>query len=374
VSDQQLLQLLLAWSSLAACLAWLLPSRWQVPAIAACGAGLLASVSVLSLGVLVAGVLLTYLVHRHAAGSKSATIAGTAAVVATFLLFLAAGKRTGEGIGASVVLPVGLAFYSLRLVHYLLESYKGNLRAHAFGEYLCYQLLPSTLAVGPIHRFDEFLRDLRRRRWDTRLFSSGLERILYGLAKLIVIGDYLVGEKLVAAMTSAMAAPGCEGIYFTALLFWIKLYVLFSGYSDIAVGFGALIGFRLRENFNWPLRSRNIGEFWQRWHMSLSSWCRDYVFTPALSLTRNHALAVLASMVVLGLWHEISLRYLLWGGYHGLGIATFRWFDDRTGGFFARLPAPLRILWHGFAIVLTLHFVLLSFAITSAIERFILGR
>jgi alginate O-acetyltransferase complex protein AlgI len=374
VSDQQLLMLLLSWSSLAACLAWLLPSRWQVPAIAACGAGLLISVSVLSLAVLTSGVLLTYFVHRRAAGSKAATIAGIAAVVAAFLFFLAVGKRTGEGIGSSVVLPAGLAFYSLRLIHYLLESYKGNLRAHAFGEYLCYQLLPSTLPVGPIHRFDEFLRDLRRRRWDAILFSTGLERILYGLTKLIVLGDYVIGEKLSVAMSSAMAAPGYEGIYFTALLFWIKLYVLFSGYSDIAVGFGALMGFRLRENFNWPLRSRNINEFWQRWHMSLSSWCRDYVFTPAMSLTRSHAVAVLASMVVLGLWHEISLRYLLWGGYHGLGIAGFRWFDDRTSSFFARLPSPLQQLWHGFAIVLTLHFVLFSFAITSAIERFILGR
>ena len=374
MSDQQLLTLLLGWSSLAVCLAWLLPSRWQIPAIAACGAGLLASVSVLSLALLAAGVLLTYLVHRSAAGNRTATIAGIAAVVAASLFFLAVGQRTGEGIGASVVLPAGLAFYSLRLIHYLLESYKGNLRKHTFGEYLCYQFLPSTLPVGPIHRFDEFLRDLRRRRWDAALFSGGLERILYGLAKLIVVGDYVVDEKLAMAMTSAMVAPGYEGIYFTAVLFWIRLYVLFSGYSDIAIGFGALMGFRLRENFNWPLRSRNIAEFWQRWHMSLSSWCRDYVFTPVMSFTRSHAVAVLASMVVLGLWHDLSLRYLIWGGYHGLGIAAFRWFDDRTSGFFARLPAPLRTLWHGFAIVLTLHFVLFSFAITSAIERFILGR
>ena len=108
--------------------------------------------------------------------------------------------------------------------------------------------------------------------------------------------------------------------------------------------------------------------------MSLSSWCRNYVFTPVMSFTRSHAVAVLASMVVLGLWHDLSLRYLIWGGYHGLGIAVYRWFDDRTNGFFARLPEPLRTIWHGFAIVLTLHFVLFSFAITSAIERFILGR
>ena len=374
MSDQQFLLLLLGWSGLAVLLSWLLPMRWQVLAIAGCGAGLLASLSMLSLGVLATAALLTFLVHRLAAGNKVATIAGIVVVAGAFVLFMAAGERIGAGIGSSVVLPAGMAFYSLRLIHYLLESYKGNLREHSLGEYLCYQLLPSTLPVGPIHRFDEFLRDLRRRRWDATLFSGGLERILYGLAKLIVIGDYLVGEKLTYGLAAATASPGFTGIYFTSLLFWIKLYVLFSGYSDIAIGFGALMGFRLRENFNWPVVARNIGEFWQRWHMSLSSWCRDYVFAPALSLTRNHVLAVLASMVVLGLWHDLSLRYLLWGGYHGLGIASYRAFDERTSGFFARLPTPLQRGWHGFAIVLTLHFVLFSFAITSALERLLLGR
>jgi alginate O-acetyltransferase complex protein AlgI len=374
VSDQQLLVLLLEWSALAVALAWLLPSRAQIPAIAGCGGGLLVSVSPLSLGVLAIGTLLSFLAHRRAAASRAMTIAAIAIVVGVFVLFLVLGAPKGEGIGTSVVLPAGLAFYSLRLIHYLLESYKRNLRAHTLGEYLCYQFLPSTLPVGPIHRFDEFLRDLRRRRRDWAQFSGGLERVLYGLAKLVVLGDWLIGEKLVAAMATAMATPGFEGTYANALLFWAKLYVLFSGYSDVAIGFGALMGFRLRENFNWPLRARNIGDFWQRWHISLSSWCRDYVYAPALSITRSHALAVLASMVVLGLWHAISLRYLLWGGYHGLGIAAYRWFDDRAGGFLARMAAPLRRLWHGFAIVLTLHFVLFSFAITSAIDHWISGR
>ena len=374
MSDQQLLILLLEWSVLATALAWLLPARWQILAIALCGGGLLACVSPLSLGVLATGTLLSYAVHRRAAESRAATVAGVAVVVVVFVGFLVLGAPKGGGIGTSVVLPAGLAFYSLRLIHYLLESFKGHLRAHTLAEYLCYQFLPSTLPVGPIHRFDEFLRDLRRRRRDWVQFSGGLERILHGLAKLIVVGDYLIGEKLAVAMANALAAPGFEGVYASALLFWIKLYVLFSGYSDVAIGFGALMGFRLRENFNWPMVSRNIGEFWQRWHMSLSSWCRDYVYAPALSITRSHALAVLTAMVVLGLWHAISLRYLLWGGYHGLGIAAFRWFDDRAGAFIERMPAPLRWLWHGLAIALTLHFVLFSFAITSAIDRWITGR
>ena len=373
MSDQQLLRLLLEWSALAAVLAWLLPARWQVPGIAACGAGLLACVSPCSLALLASGTALTFLIHRHAADSKALTLAGISGVTGTFVLFMSRGAHTGSGIGSGVILPMGMAFYSLRLVHYQLESYKGGLRTHTFVEYLGYQLLPSALPVGPIHRFDGFLRDLRRRRWDATLFSGGLERILYGLVKLVVIGNYLVAYKLAIATGAIMAAPGWAGMYATAAMFWIKLYVLFSGYSDIAIGFGALMGFRLRENFNWPMLARNINDFWQRWHLSLSSWCRDYAFTPALSLTRNHVVAVLASMIVLGLWHQLSLRYLIWGGYHGLGIAVYRWFDGRSKDFFARLPKPLAWAWRGFATLSTLHFVIFSFAITSAIERAILG-
>ncbi len=374
MSDYHFLLLLGIWSSLAILLAWTLPSRLQASAIAICGIGMLASVSTLSLLILAAGTGLSFLLHRQAAGKRSAVVAGVTGAVALFAWFMTAGERTAEGIGSGVLLPAGLAFYTLRLVHYLIESYKGGLRPHGFDEYLAYQFLPSALPVGPIHRFDEFLRDLRRRRWDGDIFSGGLERILYGSAKLVVVGNYLVGQKLAIALSGSMTTSGFEGVYTTALLFWIKLYVLFSGYSDIAIGFAALLGLGLRENFHWPFLARNIGEFWQRWHMSLASWCRDYVFTPALSFTRSHALAVLASMLVLGLWHEFSLRYLLWGAYHGLGLAAFRWFSTRAGPAVAALSVPLQNVWRVVATLLTLHFVLFSFAATSAIERVLLGR
>lgn len=373
MSELSLLGWLFGWSGLATALAWWLPVRLQPWGMLACGVGLLASVSTTSLALLAAGTLLTFQLHRHAAGNKVATALGIAAIVGGFAVSMASGEHIGSGIGTVNLLPIGLAFYSLRLVHYLVESYKGNLRPHGLGDVLCYHFLPSALPAGPIHRFDEFLRDLRRRRWDPLQFSGGLQRILHGLAKVVVLGNYLVGQKLDIALAGSMAQPGFEGAYATALLFWLKLYVLFSGYSDIAIGFAALMGFRLRENFRWPFFARNIGEFWQRWHLSLSSWCRDYVFSPALSLTRSHALAVLAAMIVLGLWHEFSLRYLLWGGYHGLGMAAHRVFADRVGPSIARMPMPLQRLWGIVAVVLTLHFVMFSFDVTRLLERSLLG-
>src|SRR5690606_22484260 len=98
------------------------------------------------------------------------------------------------------------------------------------------------------------------------------------------------------------------------------LYFKFSGYSDIAIGVSRLLGFRVMENFHYPFIAQNIGDFWKRWHISLSSWCRDYAYMPVWSRLRNGALAALASMLILGLWHELSWRYLAWGLYHGAGI------------------------------------------------------
>ena len=133
------------------------------------------------------------------------------------------------------------------------------------------------------------------------------------------------------------------------------------------------MGLRIRENFNRPFLARNIADFWQRWHFSLSSWCRDYVFTPVLSVSRSAPLAVLSAMVVLGLWHDCSLRYVLWGAYHGAGIAAFRWFDTKAAARIDALPVVSLALWRVFAVVLTLHFVVFSFVVTRALERLILG-
>ena len=373
MSDQDLVWLLLAWSTLAVVLAWALPARWQPGAIATCGVGFLASVSPVSLLLLATSTLATWLLRHKVAGRPAVVMAGVVGIVAMCVPFMMSGDPTADGIGSRVILPAGMAFYSLRLIHYLVESYKGELRAHSLIEYCCYHFLPSALPVGPVHRFDDFLRDLRRRRWDSQRFSEGLERVLYGLAKLVLVVNYLLGKKVAVALAGPMAPPGFEGTYLTAGLFWVELYVLFSGYSDLAIGFAGLLGFRLRENFNWPVLARNISDFWRRWHMSLASWCRDYVFTPALSVTRSHVIAVLAAMVVLGLWHELSLRYLLWGGYHGLGIAGHRLFAERVGPAIARLPVGLQRTWRVLATALTLHFVLFSFEVTTAIEHIFRG-
>ena len=111
--------------------------------------------------------------------------------------------------------------------------------------------------------------------------------------------------------------------YLNSVVSWANLYLQFSGYSDIAIGVAALAGFEIMENFKFPFLAKNINDFWSRWHISLTSWCREYVFQPSVSFTRKPLLSVALTMVILGLWHEISLRYILWGLYHAIGIALW---------------------------------------------------
>ena len=369
MNDIDRLYLVLLWATAAVAASWLAPPRRQALLVVGCGVGLLGMLSPTALALLSAGTLGTFLATRQGRIGKLALLAGIAVIAAVYFACVLRGRHSGVGVHQNYVLPLGLAFFSLRLIHYLFESFKGSLRTHQLAEYACYQFLPSVLPAGPIHRFDEFLRDWRRRRWHTPAFALGAQRVLYGLAKVIVVGGILAGSKVNAVAGPIIHRGGMAGTYVATLLFWLTLYVEFSGYSDIAIGFALMMGIEVRENFNRPFVARNIAEFWKRWHFSLSSWCRDYVFVPVMAVTRRQWVAVIASMVVLGLWHDLSLRYILWGTYHGAGIAVFRRFEAGMGARIAALPPVPGMAWRSFATLLTLHFVLFSFPITSLLQR-----
>ncbi|MGQ0700493.1 MAG: MBOAT family O-acyltransferase [Panacagrimonas sp.] len=360
---------LLIWSTLAVLAAWLPPQRWRNALQALCGICLLASVSPLSLAWLGGGTMMSFAVTRWFSAVRGATAATITLVAASYIGWLAQAQPTGLP-GSGVLLPLGMAFYTLRLIHYLAESAKGRLADHRLDELLAYQFFCAALPVGPIHRFDDFLRESRRRRWDVAQFSGGLQRVLYGLVKLIVLGHFLIEQRVAPWLAVSADQPGLEGLYASAFLLWLPLYVYFSAYSDLALGFGALMGVKLRENFNHPYLAANIADFWQRWHISLANWCRDHVYTPVLALTRSALAAVVASMLVLGVWHELSLHYVLWGLYHGLGIAAYRRF--------ATLPrlwpdasTAVRGMTRVMGTLFTLHFVLFSFAVTGVVEHWL---
>lgn len=342
-------------------LAWLLPEKWQMLPVVIFTAIFLGVASPVSLVILTSSSLITYYVLNNYTSQPAATLVIVIQVSAV-LLFFKLQTVLNFSITKNAILPLGLSYYSFRQIHYAIEAYKKKLPAHSIIEYCNYLFFLPTILVGPINLFQPFLKDLRKRRWDNLLFSQGLERILYGLVKIIVIGNYLLTYKLNLYCTTNAANYPWLSTYLQVFKFTLNAYVQFAGYSDVAIGLSMLFGFKIIENFNYPFLAKNITEFWKRWHISLSSWCRDYVFYPFLGLTRNARISILISMVVLGIWHEISFRYLLWGLLHAFGINV--WHKYETTKLHKKI-CMYPVLQQVTGILITLNFVMLSFVLIS---------
>lgn len=350
---------MLAWIAATVAAFWAAPRAVQ-PYVAALSAALLLGIfSPVSLAVLSFFTVLAFFAMKYGRQWAAGALAAGGGIVVLFLWF-----KSGMGLGGPLV-PIGFGFYALRALHYTLDSIKRTLPPHTFGQFLSYMFFLPTMVAGPINRFQDFHRDLSRRRFDAGLFSKGCERILYGYAKIVILAAYEVSHILAVRIRALEGSHESLAAYLDCTRYGLNLYFQFSGYSDIAIGFAMLLGFRVAENFDYPFLARNISDFWKRWHITLSSWCRDYIYMFALSVSRRPWLAVLASMLVLGVWHELSGRYLVWGIYHGAGIAVWQGFQR----FKARLPefsfAGGRLVTEGASYLLTINFVILGFAITK---------
>ncbi len=267
----------------------------------------------------------------------------------------------------SVAMPLGLSYYSFRMVHYLIEKARGTLPAHRILDYVGYLFFLPTIVVGPIHRFPDFMRASPPGRLDfERILESG-ERILIGYFKVIVLGNFLLGTYLARKIGAMSAAQKPLVLYLEAARGSVNLYLQFSGYSDIAIGFGLLLGYQVMENFNWPYFRSNIAEFWRCWHISLTSWARDYIYMPVVGLTRQPVYGTVACLLIIGIWHELSVRYVLWGLYHGLGIIAvnqLRRYLRKRKLAPVRQPALHRLLYAG-GVLLTANYFILGYVITS---------
>lgn len=199
----------------------------------------------------------------------------------------AVAMRQVQAQPVSTLILIGFSYYILRAIHYLIEQFKGRLPQHGFTDLINYLFFLPTLFVGPINRFDDFMRDQRRRRWDPEQFSYGLTRVVFGFTKIVVIAYYLVNRKMGFWIQDLDPANLALLQYVDCWQYWLNLYFQFSGYSDIAIGVGAMLGFRINENFNYPFLSPNISVFWRRWHMSLTGWSREYVYPPVAASTRS---------------------------------------------------------------------------------------
>lgn len=220
-----------------------------------------------------------------------------------------------------LALPVGISFYTFQNMSYIIDVYRGDCQAEqnpaAYAAYLC--LFPQLIA-GPIVRYSDVARDLRARNVDLNGAAAGVVRFAVGLGKKVLLAD-AVGQlaELTVSQNSILFS------WLQAASFMLQIYFDFSGYSDMAIGLGAMLGFSFPENFDAPYCARSVTEFWRRWHKTLGGWFRDYVYIP-LGGNRTGRWRWLRNMLAVwmltGLWHGASWNFLLWGLYYGLLLAA----------------------------------------------------
>ena len=245
-------------------------------------------------------------------------------------LFLAGIWITAGGLAAAKgllsPLPVGLSFYLLQAIAWMVESYRGAKPGEEqFLDFALYMSFFPRLTAGPIVRADQFLPQLDRRPpIDSAALWEGLTLIVFGLFKKLALADNL-GLVVDPIFANLHATP--SRILLATYGFAAQIYCDFSGYSDMALGTARLFGYRLPENFNWPYLARNPADFWRRWHISLSNWLRDYIF---FSLPGHRSksrvptyLNLTVTMAACGLWHGFRWPYLIWGLYHGVLLAMY---------------------------------------------------
>jgi alginate O-acetyltransferase complex protein AlgI len=295
-------------------LIWRVPSFWKANCMAVITLFVLSFVAPLSVFILLVVTLFQWLIWNYDI-FKSGKAGFIITIILPFLPLVFYKFESGTHL---MLIPLGLSYYSFRQVHVAFECYKGQMHKPALISYLQYLLFLPVILIGPIHRMPDFQRSLRRMKWNPALFSEGLERLLYGLVKINFLGNFLFSIEL--TQFARQTNHYWLRLYLEVIAFTGNVYFQFAGFSDLAIGSGLLWGIKVMENFNAPFMATNMQEFWRRWHISLSSWCRDYVFHPLLALSRNRWFALISSMLVLAFWHEISFRYIIWGTIQALLI------------------------------------------------------
>jgi alginate O-acetyltransferase complex protein AlgI len=227
-----------------------------------------------------------------------------------------------------IILPLGISFYTFETISYITDVYLGRTRAVRDPlDYAIFILFFPHLVAGPIVRPRDFLPQLRReKRFDWERAHLGARLFLLGFIKKSIIADHL-GELVADPVFASPGTFGSSAIWLGVFAYAIQIYGDFSGYSDMGIGLAHLFGFKLPANFHYPYLSANIAEFWRRWHISLSSWLRDYLFIP-LGGSRNGTAKTYRNLIIVmllgGLWHGASWTFVIWGFYHGMLLALHR--------------------------------------------------
>ena len=293
--------------------------------------------------------------RRHPRAAMALTTAADLALLGWFKyagFFFSNLARVWTGLPVpEVTLPIGISFFTFQGLSYVLDVYRGQARAQRNPLHVAlYISLFPQLVAGPIVRYTTVAEEILTRRETVSDFSAGAVRFLFGLAKKMLLANQL------GLMADEIFAVRPE--FFTVSLTWLgaiaytgQIYFDFSGYSDMAIGLGRMFGFHFLENFNYPYLSRSVTEFWRRWHISLSTWFRDYVYIPLggnRCSAARHIRNILVVWALTGLWHGAAWTFVAWGLYYALLLLGEKYLWGRA---LERLPAPVR---HIYALVLIL--------------------
>ena len=219
--------------------------------------------------------------------------------------------------GVNIALPIGISFYTFQAFSYTLDIYFGREEPQKrFLDFLLYVSLFPQLIAGPILRYRDLASQLVYREHTFEKFWRGIVRFSVGLMKKVVLANHAgnIADEMLAGSSSL-------SMWYGIVMFALQIYFDFSGYSDMAIGLGRMFGFEYAENFNYPYISRSVTEFWRRWHISLGTWFRDYVYIPMGGKYRHQMLNIFTVWALTGIWHGASWNFLLWGLYYGILLA-----------------------------------------------------
>lgn len=226
---------------------------------------------------------------------------------------------------SSIVLPVGISFFTFQGLSYVIDVYRNErLKSTRFRDVLLYIALFPQLVAGPIVRYEDVADEIKGRRHTLEQLANGLRRFIIGLSKKLLIAD-VCGSVVTLIYSAERSVLDSRTAWLAAVCYLIQIYFDFSGYSDMAIGLGLCFGFHFKENFNYPYISSSIQEFWRRWHISLSTWFREYLYIPLGGNRKGKAKTYRNKLIVFfctGLWHGANWTFIIWGLWHGFFIVA----------------------------------------------------
>jgi alginate O-acetyltransferase complex protein AlgI len=219
---------------------------------------------------------------------------------------------------SSAGLPIGISFFTFKIISYLVDVYKQEVKAqYKFYKLLLFLSIYHQIMSGPIIRYKDMENDIDHKEITASDLCTGIDRFIFGLLKKVLIAN-TAGETASIFLESNLAEISVLGAWFGIIMYTLQIYFDFSGYSDMAIGLGRMFGFKYKENFNYPYIAKNAQDFWRRWHISLGSFFRDYVYIPLGGNRKHYIINLFIVWLLTGIWHGASWNFIFWGLYYGV--------------------------------------------------------